>query len=162
MTGHPTTRDASAADFWAHLKKVNAGMLGTAEARHVPMSHQAEAETATLWFITAKGTDLAKAASAAPVAASYLLGGENTLYARIEGTLSATEDQATLDRLWNVVADSWFEGGSRDPDAIALRLAVKEVEFWETTGSLGFLFQIAKSRVTGQEPDMGTHGIIRF
>lgn len=162
MTGHPTTREAHADDFWAHLKKVNAGMLGTAEARHVPMSHQAEPETATLWFITAKGTDLAKAASAAPVPASYMLAGEDNLYARVEGILSATDDQATLDRLWSVVADSWFEGGSRDPDAVALKLAVKEVEFWETTGSLGFLFQIAKSRVTGQEPDMGTHGSIRF
>jgi hypothetical protein len=30
-------------------------------------------------------------------------------------------------------------------------------EVWATGGSLTFLFQIAKSKVTGDKPDMGEH-----
>lgn len=155
-------RAVTADDFWAHLKQVNAGLLGTADARHVPMSHQVEPESRALWFITAKGTDLAKSVAGGSQPASYMLGGEDNLYARVEGQLSMVDDQAALDRLWNVVADAWFEGGSRDPDAVALRLDIGEAEVWQTPGSLGTMFEIAKSRVTGREPDMGRHSTLRF
>ena len=44
--------------FWKRLEGINAGMLGAEpDWRLVPMSHYAEPETATLWFITAAGTD---------------------------------------------------------------------------------------------------------
>lgn len=151
-------------EFWDRLEDINAGMLGHAEDwRFLPMSHYADEETDSLWFITARGTDLVKALQAGPKDGAYLVSdaGEG-LYASMHGTLSLSDDAAKLDELWNAIADSWFQDGQRDPDVQLVRMALKDAEFWTTGGSLSFLYQIAKSKVTGEEPDLGDHGKISF
>ncbi|MGV0877638.1 hypothetical protein V6767_10870 [Martelella sp. FLE1502] len=35
-------------------------------------------------------------------------------------------------------------------------------EVWATKGSIGFAIQIAKAKVTDEEPDMGDHFEVRF
>ena len=37
-----------------------------------------------------------------------------------------------------------------------------EAEVWATGGTLSFLYQIAKSKVTGEKPDMGEHFTLSF
>jgi len=150
--------------FWSRLDDVNSGMLGTTdEARLVPMSHYADRDAGVLWFITAKGTDLATAATHGPQPAIHVVsdGGEG-LYARIHGTLSLSDDRAKLDELWNAVASSWFDDGKQDPDVQLLRMDLTEAEVWATGGSLSFIYQIAKSKITGDKPDMGEHFTLTF
>jgi len=145
--------------FWSRLDDVNAGMLGTTEdPRVVPMSHYADRDQSALWFITAKGTDLAKSLAGGAKPAIHVVSdaGEG-LYTRIDGQLSLSDDRAKLDEIWNAVASSWFEGGKEDPDIQLLHMDLSGAEVWATGGSLTFLFQIAKSKVTGDKPDMGEH-----
>ena len=150
--------------FWNRLDGVNSGMLGLAEdARLVPMSHYADAEARKLWFITARDTDLARAlASGAKDALHVVSDGGKGLFARIHGTLALSDDRAKLDELWNAVASSWFEDGQQDDDVQLLRLDLAEAEVWVTGGSLSFLYQVAKSKVTGDKPDMGEHFGLTF
>ncbi len=146
--------------FWDRLAKVNAGMLAAGEsARFLPMSHNADREARTLWFITAQGTEMVEATAAGPVAAAYLVAdGGKGLYAQINGTLEQSTDRAKLDELWNVVASSWFDGGKEDPDLRLLAFSVTGAEVWATTTSgVAFMYQIAKAQLTGAEPDMGEH-----
>lgn len=150
--------------FWKRLKGINAGMLGAGDDGHVvPMSHYPDPDMGALWFITAKGTDLATALAAGPRPATHIIsdGGEG-LYARINGTLSLSDDAAKLDELWNAIASSWFEDGKQDDDVQLLRMDLEGAEYWLTGGSISFLYQIARSKVTGEKPDMGEHGTLSF
>lgn len=147
-------------EFWDRAEAINAGMLAPMGSdRWVPMSHTADAAANRLWFITAKGTDIVDALKTGATPATYLLADNaKGLFAQVTGTLSLSDDRAKLKDLWNVVADSWFEGGIDDPDIRLVSLQIKAGEVWVTpTSGVRFLFSIAKARVTGDEPDLGDH-----
>ena len=150
--------------FWKRLEGVQAGMLGCEpDWRLVPMSHYADPEQGALWFITAEGTDLVEATRGGPKQAAHVIGsGPDKLYARIEGKLELSNDRAKLDELWNAVASTWFEDGKQDDDIRLLKLSISAAEVWATTGGIGFLYQVAKSKVTGEQPDMGEHFEVSF
>ena len=151
-------------EFWDRLDDTRVGMLSAGSARPVPMSHYVDEETATptLWFITAKDTDLAKAAGGGAPGTFIVCSSNGQLHARIDGTLSRSEDRAELDLLWNQIADAWFEGGQQDPDVQLLRFDLSEAEVWLTGGSLKFLYEIAKAQLTGEKPDIGEHAVLTF
>ena len=150
--------------FWKRLDSINAGMLGCApDWRLVPMSHYADRDQSVLWFITADGTDLVKAVEGGPQQAVHVVSeGGDKLYARMEGTLELSNDKAKLDEIWNAVASSWFEDGKQDEDVRLLKLKLSTAEVWATTGGLGFLYEVARSKVTGAKPDMGDQYEIAF
>ncbi|MCZ0963225.1 pyridoxamine 5'-phosphate oxidase family protein [Paracoccus benzoatiresistens] len=158
------TEETHAATFWDRLEDITSGMLGLSEgARLIPMSHYAEPESRVLWFITAKGTDLARSvADGAKPAVHVVSDAAEGLYASIHGSLSLSDDDEKLDELWNAVASSWFEEGKRDPDIQLMRFDLADAEVWATGGKLSFIYEIAKSKVTGQKPDMGEHYTLTF
>jgi len=149
-------------EFWDRLEDTRAGMLATDGGRAVPMSHYIDRDANALWFITAKGTDLAQV-SQSGAAAEYLISSSNeSLYARIDGSVQAVTDPAKLDELWSAVAAAWFEDGRKDDDIQLVRMDLKEAEVWATGGSLSFLYEIAKANVTKEKPDAGDHGTLIF
>jgi general stress protein 26 len=151
--------------FWDRMAGINAGMLGVRDdARLVPMSHYADAETKSLWFITAQGTDLVSAVENSAKDSQYVIAsGGDGLYALVNGRLSLSTDAAKLDEIWNAVASSWFEDGKRDPDIRLLQLSIADAEVWATSkSSIAFLYQIAKAKLTGDKPDMGEHFTLTF
>ncbi len=150
--------------FWKRLDDINSGMLGlTEDPRLVPMSHYADRDLNTLWFITAKDTDLSQSLRDGAKGALHVVSSANEgLYTRIHGRLSLSNDSKKLDELWNAVASSWFEEGRQDPDVQLLRLDLAEAEVWATGGRAAFLYEIAKSKLTGSKPDMGDHYSLTF
>lgn len=157
------TKDIKA-DFWERLKDTRSGMLSAKGAPAVPMTHYTgDADDGqSLWFITAKDTDLGEAA-VKPVSAQYLISSpDEQLYARIDGHLVRSDDTAQLDRVWTGFAAAWFEDGRQDSDVQLLRFDLSEAEVWITGGSLKFLFEIAKANATSSQPDIGTHTTLTF
>lgn len=150
--------------FWKRLEDVTAGMLGCEpDWRLVPMSHHTDPDGAALWFITAAGTDLTDALSGGPQKAVHAVSSQGgKLYARIEGQLELSNDEAKLDEVWNAIASSWFENGKRDDDVRLLKLTLQSAEVWTTEGGVAFFYQIAKSKLTGSKPDMGDHFEVDF
>jgi general stress protein 26 len=150
--------------FWTRLEGINAGMLGTRERmKLVPMSHYAEADEKALWFITAEGTDLVTELANGPKPAIHVIAdATGKLWAQIEGQLELATDRARLDEIWSRVAAAWFDEGKDDPDLRLLRFSLAQAEIWSTTGGLGFLYQVAKANVTGDEPDIGEHFRLSF
>ena len=150
------------ARFWERLKAINAGFLGTesGSARMVPMSHTLLDGDATIWFITARDTDLAEAVEHGSADASYIVGeGSEGLYAAIHGELVRNNDPDLRDALWSTAVDSWFEGGKEDPQVCVLGLRPARAEIWLTTTSgLSFAYNILRAQVTGKQPDIGSHG----
>lgn len=148
-------------DFWAHIDDIRAGMLAIGRARHVPMSPYPREEDAAIWFITAQGTDLVEALERGESEASLLIGGNDRLQTRIEGRAALVQDRAKLEELWNPVAAAWFEGID-DPDIRLIRVTPSEAEVWINKGSVGFAWEIAKARMSGDKPDMGEHFTVTF
>lgn len=151
-------------EFLDRLEDTRVGMLSAGAARAVPMSHYFDDDDpqATLWFITAKQTDLSKAAGSGTPGTFIVNSTDESLHARLEGTLSISNDAAQLDRIWSKVAEAWFEGGKQDPDIQLLRFDPKEAEVWITGGSVKFLYEIAKANLTDSKPDVGDHAVITF
>ncbi len=149
-------------EFWDRIEDIRTGMLGTDNARAVPMSHYADKDANVLWFITATGTDLAKTAQTGASAEYVVISDDEHLYARIDGKVQAVTDPAKLEELWSAVADAWFEDGRTDDDIQLVRMDLSEAEVWATGGSLSFIYAIAKAHITDEKPDMGQHGTIRF
>ncbi|WBU61473.1 pyridoxamine 5'-phosphate oxidase family protein [Paracoccus albus] len=147
-------------EFHDRLKKINTGMLEV-DGRFLPMSHSMIDGDPNLWFITAKDTPMAKAA-AQGADANYLVCSDGKgLYADVSGKLTLSDDAEKLDEIWGVIASSWFEGGKADPDLQLVRYAPSKAEVWVTEGgALGFLYQIARSKLTDQKPDLGQHGTV--
>ncbi len=146
--------------FWDRAEAINAGMLDATDgSRLVPMSHYADRQAETLWFITARGTQVVDAVEAGPKDCAYVLAdGAHGLFAHVEGTMRLSDDRAKLEELWNPVADTWFDGGIDDPDLRLLAFTVTGGEAWVTpTSGLRFMFNVAKAKLTGDQPDMGEH-----
>ena len=148
--------------FWDRIGGITSGMLSSDGARPVPMSHTAVREDRALWFITAKGTDIADAAGSNPSASYIVACQKGQLYAAIDGSLSISEDRAKLDEIWSPIASAWFEDGQQDEDIVLVKFALSEGEIWATDGGARFLYEIAKGNLTGAEPDMGEHGTVTF
>ena len=153
-------------EFWDRLAKVNASMLGLAtEGPLVAMSPQLDGDQpGHIWFITAKGTDLAKAVATSDQQARMVVSDDSAgLYADVSGVLRHTADRETLDDVWSFVADAWFEGGKHDPDVVLLCFTPASATLSITEGGTArFFFEIAKGNLTGDKPDIGEHGQITF
>lgn len=151
-------------EFLDRLEDSRVGMLSAGSARPVPMSHYVDEDDpkATLWFITAKQTDLSKAA-ATPADGTFIVSStDESLHARIDGTLSQSHDKEQLDKIWSKVAEAWFEEGKQDDDIQLLRFDPTEAEVWLTGGGLKFIYEIAKANLTDTKPDIGEHAVLRF
>lgn len=149
-------------EFHDRLKKINTGMLEVG-GRFLPMSHSVTEGDPNLWFITAKNTPMAEAAAKGGEANYLICSDGKGLYADIHGTLALSDDAAKLEEIWSIVADAWFEGGKTDPDLQLVRYTPHKAEVWVTEGgTLGFLYQIAKAKMTDAKPDLGQHGTVNF
>lgn len=153
-------------EFWERMEDVRTGMLGIkGQGRLVAMSPKFEDDKpGKIWFISAQGTDLAKATAAGPCDAQLVISdNDQGLYADIDGTLSQSTDREALDEAWNFVADSWFEGGKADPDVRLLCFAPRQAEVSvTTTSSLTFFYEIAKAKLKDEKPDVGDQGVVTF
>lgn len=147
--------------FWSEMDDIRAAMLEVAPARFVPMSPYPDAEDGAIWFITAQGTDIVDVLEGGPAKACLIVTGNGDLHARIDGQASVSHDRAKLEELWNPIASSWFDD-INDPDIRLVRMVPTEAEVWATQGALGFIVQVAKSKITGEEPDMGDHFKVTF
>ena len=153
-------------EFWDRLPQVRGGMLGIeGQGRLVAMSPQVDDDVpGHVWFITAKGTDLAKGVTSGPKPAQFVVADAGAgLYADVSGMLRHSTDREALDEVWSFVADAWFEGGQHDPDVCLLQFTPAQAEISVTPGSgVRFLYEIAKANLTDENPDQGQQGVVTF
>ena len=148
--------------FWNRLDDVQAGMLIAGGSRAVPMSPYADRDENAIWFITAAGTELAHTASTSAQASFIVADPKANVYATIDGQVTEVQDPQKLDELWNAIAAAWFEDGRQDDDIRLVRMTPTRAEVWATATGAGFMYEIAKARMSDATPDAGEHGTITF
>lgn len=152
-------------EFWNRMGDVQSGMLGlNSDHRLVPMTPTLDDDPNEVWFITARGTELAAAAAIGAQEARFVVADPKAgLYADIDGTLTLSDDKEKLDEIWSAVASAWFEVGEDDPDVRLLHFAPRTAEAWVTaTSGVKFLYEIARGNLTGKNPDVGDHSTLTF
>lgn len=149
-------------DFWNRADDITAGMLSADEAPARPMAHTAKPEDNALWFITAKGTDIANAAAQNKHGTYVLSCSHAQLYASINGQLTVERHEDKLDEIWSPMAALWFDDGRQDDDICLVRFTPQDAEVWATDGTAKALFEFAKARITNTRPNVGHYGKVTF
>jgi general stress protein 26 len=66
---------------------------------------------------------------------SVTITGSDSRYLVIAGTATASDDEATIARLWKPTCRAWFPGGADDREALVLRVDVERVDYWKAPRS---------------------------
>jgi general stress protein 26 len=125
------------AKFWKALKGDRTAMLalvGVEEGHSQPMTAQLLEEHedggGPIWFFTSKETDIARAVGPSHRAQLHFSSKDHELFAAVHGTLTPSNDRATIDRLWNKFVAAWFPGGKDDPKLQLLRFEPDRAQLW--------------------------------
>jgi general stress protein 26 len=121
-----------------HDRTVMLGLTDIEEGESQPMTAQIDPDGAreTLYFFTARNTDLVKAMGTRHRALVHFASKGHDLFAALHGELSLDNDRAKIDRLWNRFVAAWFEGGKTDPALQLLRFEPERAHIWLNEHSL--------------------------
>lgn len=142
------------------IKDVRVAMMTTEESdgalRSRPMATQRTVFDGTLWFFTkAESPKVSEVQRDQHVNLSYAKPDDDT-YVSITGKAQLVRDVAKQKELWNPFVKAWFQNGPEDPEVALLKVDVEEAEYWDAPSSkMVKLAGVAKSLVTGQQPQMG-------
>lgn len=115
----------------------------------------------TLWFIT-DGTS-AKADEIRKHSDVNVSVQDGTGFLSITGTAEIVHDRAKIDDLWGPLMEPWFEGGKDDPAVALLRVDTDTAEYWRVDEpKIVSAFKLAKSVITGEQPDLGKNDVVQL
>lgn len=134
--------------FWKALQSDRTMFLGLADGEdgHArPMTAQLDDDgwdgddyRGPLWFFSSSDNALVQslqgAAGGARATALFASKGHD-VWASVHGTLTASTDPATIDRLWNRFVAAWYEGKD-DPKIRLIRLDADNAEIWIDASSI--------------------------
>lgn len=148
------------------LGDLRAGMLGIeGSGQHMqPMSHFADRETATLWFVTHRDTDLAKSVGQGARAQFTIQMPGDMVYASMTGPITKSNDTEKLQEIWSPSVGAWFDGGPDSPEVVLLHMPLADAALWKTTAnSFKIGAEIARAMMSDSKtPDVGDRVHIDF
>lgn len=149
-------------EFWDRLEDIRTGMLNIG-GRFIPITLNTEPEDGKIWFLTARGTDPAKAAEAGEATHLVVANDGEGIYADIHGKLSVSQDRDVLDEVWSPMAKIWFDKGKDDPDLVLMCLTPDNAEVWLGPESgLEGIISLVKARFGGDVDELGEHFTLDF
>lgn len=137
--------------FWDELHGSPFMMLGLAgvdDSFTRPMT--AQVDKGKIYFFADRTEDLVKALKGAHRAIATYASKGHDLFASIHGRLMVDNDRDVIDRLWNPMIASWYEGGKDDPRLVLVRFDTQSADVWEA--ELGSTLKAAVLSMLGREP----------
>ncbi len=161
MAQHELDDDEVRERLWEEIKAARYGMLGLVGSpdHFQPMAVFGDREDSSLWFFTRKDTEIARSAQDADTEAMFILQSKDQhVQASIGGRLLQDGSRAVIDRYWNPVVAAWYPKGKDDPYLTMLKLEGRSAAVWIADGGQAKRqFEIAKSAVTGERPNLSQH-----
>ena len=122
--------------FWKALASDMTVFLGCEAAAPRPMTAQYEGEGGPIWFFTSHETELGEVLRHGAQNATMTFASKgHDIWASASGPLSAHNDPAVIDRLWNPFVAAWYTGKD-DPKLLLARYDAREAHIWEDGSSL--------------------------
>lgn len=126
--------------FWKALKSDRTLMLGLVDVDSgvgQPMTAQTETDgRGPIYIFSAKDTDLVRDLGQSRKASAHFVDKGHDLFANLTGQLTADNDRATIDRLWNPFVAAWYKGGKDDPNLQLLRFDAQHLQIWLNQNSV--------------------------
>lgn len=117
---------------------VMVGLTGSGEHSE-PLTVQLDDDQVdTLFFFVGRGNRVARGG---PAMVQYQSKGHD-FFACLSGTISVSQDQAMIDKLWSKQVEAWFAGGKDDPEVTLIRFDIGDAELWEADISLSGKFKM--------------------
>lgn len=86
-----------------------------------------------------------------------------TAWVSVSGRAEIVLDEAKKKDLWNQAAAAWFDNGPESSDVVLIAVEAEGAEYWSAPGSkVSTLIAYAKSRITGDKPDVGTNETVEM
>ena len=126
--------------FWKSLKSdrtVMIGIVGVEGGVGQPMTAQTEQEgRGPIYIFSAKDTDLVRQLGQTKPSTVHFVDKGHHLFANLTGRLTADNDRATIERLWNPFVAAWYNGGKDDPNLQLLRFDAENLQIWLNENSI--------------------------
>ncbi|SEB91061.1 General stress protein 26 [Paramicrobacterium humi] len=108
-----------------------------------------------LWFITKHDSHKTEEIQANPQVNAAMKTGSMG-YLSISGHAEVVHDQSRIDEYWSPAVDAFFPGGKDDPDLSLVVVHADTAEYWTSDEpKVVTAFKLARSAVTGAQPDVG-------
>ncbi len=140
------------------LKQFRIAMLITTDTDGTlisrPMAVQEAEFDGDLWFFAKRDSREVAQITARPAVGVAL--SSSSSWVSVSGDAEIVHDQAKAKQLWNSAVEAWFPEGPEDENIVLIKVHADGAEYWDSAGSrLTTLLSYAKSKVTGQRPDLG-------
>lgn len=146
-------------------EKIDLTMLATnlkSEPFHVvPMSTKEVDEAGNIWFLSNKNSDHNKNIEHENRAQLIYADKGNFEFMSVYGRATISTDRNRIKKLYGSGDDAWFNGVD-DPNITAIKIQPDDAHYWDTkNGKVLSLLKMAKGAITGKEPDLGEHGVLK-
>ena len=119
-----------------------------------PMTPQEVTDAGDVWFFV-DGTS-EQAANITAEKRVNLAFADGSTWLSVAGHASLHRDQARIDELWNPAVEAWFPEGKDSENVRLLHVEADSAEYWDSPGGrIASALAFAKSKVTGEKPDVG-------
>lgn len=124
-----------------------------------PMALQEQAFDGTLWFFARNDSrKVGDVRADSSVNVSFQSG---TAWVSVSGRAEIVLDDAKKKDLWNQAAAAWFDDGPESDEVVLIAVEAEGAEYWSAPGSkVSTLIAYAKSRITGDTPNVGTNDTV--
>ena len=127
--------------FWKAIDDspfIMLGLVGVEDDQTRPMTAQVDVPEGgddevggPIYFFASKSDGVGHNLTGSARAVAAYADKGHTLFAHVHGTLSASNDRAVIDRLWNPLVAAWYKDGKNDPDLQLLRFETEHATIWE-------------------------------
>jgi general stress protein 26 len=128
-----------------------------------PMSVQEVDEDGNIWFLASKESQ--KYSNIANDKQVQLMFSDisNFKFLSVFGDAEISQDEARIDKYWNLMVKGWFEKGREDPNIILIKVIPSANYYWDTKSHKMISFaKTLIAAVTGTKNDQGVEGEIKL
>ncbi len=145
--------------IWNYIKEIKVGMLTTMDDQSLsacPMHIVQKEYDGTLWFFTKTNSEKVSDIQSEHDVGLTFCNHEDGVHVSLSGRAKLIHNQELIDQFWNPFVSAWFPEGKNSPSVALLEVKIHKGEHWDSEDSKARqLYEIAKSNVTGEQPDMG-------
>lgn len=147
--------------IWNYIKDIKVGMLTTMDGQSMiarPMHIVQKEYDGTLWFFTKTDSDKVSEIQDEHDVGLTFCNHKDDVHVSLSGRAKLVRNQELIDLFWNPFIAAWFPDGKESPSVALLEVKIHKGAHWDSDDSKARqLYEIAKSNVTGDQPDIGEH-----
>ncbi len=81
---------------------------------------------------------------------------DSSTWLSVAGHATLVQDASKVDELWNSAVEAWFPNGKDSPSVGLAFVESDSAEYWDSPGGrIASVLAYAKSKITGNRPDVG-------